>query len=97
MLIMFTATHNSLLLEILSNITVAIGIDKLSRSGLNPAVGVRPAAGDIGGNVVAREPPDLHSSCCQPRDIYTALVGVEALAVRARRHGVAAPGTVVVS
>ena len=94
---MFTATHNRLLLEILSNITVAIGIDKLSCSRLNPAVGVRSAVRDIGGNVVAREPPDLDSSCCKPRDVDAALVGVEALAVRARRHGVAAPGTVVVS
>ena len=94
---MFTITYNSLLLEVLSNITVAISIDKLSCGRLNPAVGVRSSASDIGGNVVAREPPDLDSSCCKPRDVDAALVGVEALAVGARRHGVTASGTVVVS
>jgi hypothetical protein len=94
--IMFMATHNGLLFKVLSNITVAISIDKLSCSRLNPAVWVRPAVRDIGGNVVTREPPDLHGSCCQPRDVDAALVGVEALAVGARRQGVTASGTTVV-
>lgn len=64
---------------------------------MNPAVRVRPAVRDISRNVVAREPPDLHSPCCQPRDVDAALVGVEAFAVGAGRHGVAASGTIVVS
>lgn len=42
-------SYNSLLLEVLSNITVAISIDKLSRSRLTPSVGLGLAVLDISG------------------------------------------------
>lgn len=87
-------SYNSLLLEVLSNITVAISIDKLSRSRLTPSVGLGLAVLDISGNTVAGEPPDLDSLCCQPCGVDAALVGVEALAVRSRWHGVAASRTI---
>lgn len=76
-------SYNSLLLEVPSNIAVAIRIDKLRCSWLTPGTGLRLAVLDIGGNVVSREPPDLDGLCCQPGGVNASLISVEGLAVGA--------------
>lgn len=76
-------SYNSLLLEVPSNIAVAIRIDKLRCSWLTLGVRLRLAVLDIGGNVVSREPRDLDGHCCQPGGVNAPLISVEGLAVRA--------------